>query len=36
MDWEGDQPITVRWKLSTPVPDSIWDVFRPPELESKA
>jgi superfamily II DNA or RNA helicase/HKD family nuclease len=30
IDWEGDQPITVRWRLSEAVPDSLWPVFRPP------
>lgn len=30
VDWEGDQPITVRWRLTEPVPDSLWGVFRPP------
>ena len=31
IDWEGDQPITVRWRLSEAVPDSLWTVFQPPE-----
>jgi hypothetical protein len=30
IDWEGDKPITVRWKLSELVPDSLWTIFRPP------
>jgi hypothetical protein len=33
IDWEGDQPITVRWKLSEPVPDSLWPIFQPPDPE---
>ena len=35
VDWEGDQPITIRWKLSEPVPDSLWKIFQPPEAESE-
>jgi hypothetical protein len=31
IDWEGDQPITVRWKLSEPVPDSLWAIFKSPQ-----
>jgi superfamily II DNA or RNA helicase/diadenosine tetraphosphate (Ap4A) HIT family hydrolase len=31
IDWEGDQPITVRWQLSQQVPDSLWAVFQPPD-----
>ena len=31
IDWEGDHPITVRWRLSNAVPDSLWTVFQPPE-----
>lgn len=27
IDWEGDQPITVRWRLSEAVPDSLWPIF---------
>jgi superfamily II DNA or RNA helicase len=29
VDWEGDQPITIRWRLPEPVPDSLWSVFAP-------
>ncbi|MAG31162.1 MAG: hypothetical protein CL908_09780 [Deltaproteobacteria bacterium] len=36
IDWEGDQPITVRWKLSEPVPDSLWTIFQPPDSETGA
>jgi superfamily II DNA or RNA helicase/HKD family nuclease len=28
VDWEGDQPITIRWRLGEPVPDSLWPVFK--------
>jgi len=31
IDWEGDKPITVRWKLAEPVPDSLWAIFQPPD-----
>ena len=24
LEWHGDRPITVRWKLPTDVPDSVW------------
>ena len=34
IDWEGDKPITVRWQLSEPVPDSLWPVLRAPGDES--
>ncbi|MCB9725547.1 MAG: DUF3427 domain-containing protein [Spirochaetaceae bacterium] len=27
VDWEGDQPITIRWKLAESVPESLWAVF---------
>jgi hypothetical protein len=30
IDWEGDQPITIRWRLSEAVPDSLWPIFEPP------
>jgi len=30
VDWEGDQPITIRWRLGEPVPDSLWASFAPP------
>jgi superfamily II DNA or RNA helicase/HKD family nuclease len=30
IDWEGDQPITVRWQLSEAVPDSLWPIFQSP------
>ena len=30
VDWEGDQPITMRWRLNEPVPDSLWAVFEAP------
>ena len=30
IDWEGDQPITIRWRLSEAVPDSLWSTFEPP------
>jgi hypothetical protein len=30
VDWEGDQPITIRWRLPEPVPDSLWATFAPP------
>ena len=33
IDWEGDQPITVRWKLSEPVLESRWAILQPPDLE---
>jgi len=26
-DWEGDQPITIRWRLSQSMPESLWTVF---------
>jgi superfamily II DNA or RNA helicase/diadenosine tetraphosphate (Ap4A) HIT family hydrolase len=27
VEWSGEQPITVRWDLSTEVPQSLWSVF---------
>ena len=30
IDWEGDKPITVRWRLAEPVPDSLWPILKPP------
>jgi superfamily II DNA or RNA helicase/diadenosine tetraphosphate (Ap4A) HIT family hydrolase len=27
VDWEGDQPITIRWRLGEPIPDSLWAAF---------
>jgi hypothetical protein len=27
VDWEGDQPITIRWRLGQPVPDTLWTAF---------
>ena len=30
MNWEGDQPITIRWRLAQAVPDSLWPIFQPP------
>ena len=36
IDWEGDQPITVRWKLSESVPDSLWAIFQPPDIEGES
>ena len=33
VDWEGDQPITVRWRLSEAVPESLWAVFQPPAAD---
>jgi superfamily II DNA or RNA helicase/HKD family nuclease len=29
VDWEGDQPITIRWRLTETVPDSLWTTFSP-------
>ena len=26
--WEGTKPITVRWQLSAPVPDNVWDAVQ--------
>lgn len=26
LSWEGERPITVRWKLATPVPDGVWEL----------
>ena len=28
MEWEGEQPISVRWRLRTPVPENWWRAFR--------
>jgi hypothetical protein len=36
IDREGDQPITARWNLSEPVPDSLWSIFQPPNLERES
>ncbi len=30
VDWEGEKPITIRWHLDEPVPDSLWTAFAPP------
>jgi hypothetical protein len=30
--WEGDRPVTVRWKLEEPVPARLWSFFGVPEL----
>lgn len=27
VDWEGDQPITIRWRLVEPIPGSLWPLF---------
>ena len=27
VDWEGEGPITIRWRLAESVPESIWSVF---------
>ena len=27
--WQGDKPITVRWQLSGPVPDHVWNAVKP-------
>lgn len=29
VDWEGEQPITVRWRLAEEVPDSLWPTLKP-------
>jgi hypothetical protein len=31
VDWESDQPITIRWRLHEPVPDGLWSSFAPPD-----
>lgn len=31
VDWEGDRPITVRWRLASPLPQRWWEVLRAPE-----
>ena len=28
MSWEGEKPITVRWRLSAPVPETMWKTIR--------
>lgn len=30
VDWEGEKPITIRWRLGEAVPDSLWPIFRAP------
>lgn len=30
IDWAGDNPITIRWRLSSDLPDSLWNLFKPP------
>jgi hypothetical protein len=27
VDWEGEKPITIRWKLRTPLPEQLWSDF---------
>jgi hypothetical protein len=31
LSWEGDGPITVRWRLREPVPRHLWSALQVPE-----
>lgn len=28
-EWHGEKPITVKWRLSKPVPDRLWEILKP-------
>jgi hypothetical protein len=31
LEWEGEKPITVKWKLETPLTDSLFEHLKLPE-----
>lgn len=34
VSWEGDKPVTIRWKLEDPVPERLWSFFNVPGTQS--
>jgi hypothetical protein len=35
-DWEGEQPITVRWELAEGVPERLWEELQVPGSEASS